>query len=1290
MVRRVSSFCISISGLAALLAVFFFALLVGAIQQPASASHTPTPSVATRSRVMENYGRMPLSFEPNRGQTDAKVDFLSRGRGFEALLDRAGATLLVATPGKGVATSLPIRMSLEGASTAAHPHAQDGLPGVVNYYRGNNPAKWYRGVPTYRRVEYDDVYPGIDLAYHGDGGKFEFDFKLKPGADAHRISLGFDGIANAAVTTDGSALLKTAHGDLTLKPPVAYQDIEGSRHDVNATYKIANARIAIALGDYDHSRPLTIDPVLLFSTYFGGTVTQIQSAAIDGSGNVYITGWALNECNSGCTHFPATGGPAYAGMGDAFITKLNADGSSIVYATLIGGSAFDEGASIAVDGTGNAYITGQTFSTDFPATVGTTIAPGGNNDGFVAKFDTSGAVTWSTYVGGSAGDDSVSIALAQGCSSNCNAYIAGRTKSSNFTGASGFVGKQDAFVTELTADGTGTVYSKLLGGSAGQSGAGSGISFAGGVAVDSGGNAFVVGGTDSSGFPKTTGSLTGSTDAFAAKLTSNGTVSYARLFGGNDFDRAGGVALKPSCSNPCNAYVHGVTFSRDFPVTGGVLQGSLTSEAAQFITELSGDGTSAVFSTYLGTPDFLTFSGDNGIAVDSTGDVFVIASTSSQNFPLQNQVQTAPAHHGALLAFGASGNMPDNPTWPATNGTPLAIQDINSSIAVYVGSTTGLFVSTDGLTFSKASATGLPAGPVTALQVDTDTTPNPTVFAGCPTGLYISTDEGNTFSAGGLVNKQIAVVVDVDNGAAPLNTREVLAGTVGNGLWVSTDGGGTFSQPNIGIPATASVTALTANDTKNAANFTAFIGTSRGVYVSTNVASSFPGTWSVSKLTSPAIASMNADRNSTPPVDYAGTYFEGIFESTDNFNTFISPNLPLKGITAGAIDRDNSTTPSTVYAGVTSLQQAYIYQNTTGYNGAFDQTTLINQPGSIRAIKNPLAGELLEFHPVVSELSPSGTMLTFSTYLASTSWDTPGGIAVDATGTNIYVAGTTYGSDFPIAGPTPSGAAYEGFSNGFVSKLGPATTTTATPTPTGSPSVTATPTPTPTPPAPTATPTPTPAPGGKIVAAPSKLRLRPVGIGVVGATSTAKLTIKNVGKAGDLVGNISITNSQPGNAFVLSAPGPFDIPVHGAAMIETVTYTPDGLTDGAMITVTSSDPAKGTINIPLTGKGLAGKIVAVPRTITFTSTGIGQPVMKNLVLKNTGKGVLMGSVSTSTDPFSGAGGMGTIQPHASATIGITFTPTSTDAVTQVLQVTADPPSTGSTTVTLKGIVRVKK
>jgi len=1279
MERSQTSFRVSTSRTAAIAAAFFFAAFAFAAHEPATTARRNGPSLGARSRVMENFGRLPLSFEPNRGQADAKVDFLSRGRGFEALLDRRGATLVLATTKAKSSAAHPIRMNVEGASIGAHPEAQDRLPGVVNYYRGNNPAKWHRGVPTYSRVKYDAVYPGIDLAYHGDGGKFEFDFVLKPGADAHRIALGFDGISRAEVAADGSALLKTAQGDLTLKRPLAYQEIAGTRHQIDAGYKVSDKRITIALGDYDHSRPLTIDPVLLFSTLFGGTTTVINGAAIDSSGNVYVTGYAF-DC-TGCVEFPTSAGSqTYAGGSDAFISKISSDGSTLEYSTLIGGSNFDEGKGVAVDGSGNAYLAGETFSTDFPRTVGPASAPG-NGDGFVAEFGTTGAVTWATYLGGSGFDEAFSIAVPPGCASNCNAYVAGQTQSSSFPGASGFTGADDAFVTEMTADGTGEVYTTLIAGNIGATGAGSAITFATSIAVDSGGVSFVAGGTDATDFPKTEGaSLTGATDAFAAKLNSSGTVAYARLLGGSDYDQAEGIAIQPNCSEPCNAYVEGITFSADFPTHAG-LGTSLTSTAAEFIAELSPDGSSTVYSTLLGTSDAPLFAAVNGIAVDTAGDTYLIGSTTSASFALHNQVGTFPGTNGAVFQFeeGSPGPTPtpapNQLTWPSTNGSALNIQQGNSGNQVVIGTTTGLFVSTDGTTFTHATATGLPSGAVPAVQYETSLTPN-VIFAGTGSGLYVSTNMGATFSSTGLT-KSVEFVVDI--AGSSLSNTDILAGTVSNGAWSSTDGGTTFTQV-ASLPRTATIFSL-ATSAKDGGQV--FAGTSRGVYTSANVTTSFPGTWSATNLTMSAVGSVTGDRNSTPPVIYAGTFFQGLYESTDNFNTFIRANIPQFSYSAVELDRDNGTTPSTIFAGVNALEQAYVYQNPSGYGGAFFPTNFANQPGSVKGMKNPYVGELLQFHPVIAELNPNGTSVTFSSYLAGTRYDSPGGIAVDPTGTNIYLAGTTYSSDFPTQGPQQT--SYDGFANGFIAKIGPPAGATATTTGTPSPTPTGTPTM-------VATPTPTPIPG-KIAAAPSKLNLKPVGIGV-GASSTAKLTIKNVSKTGELVGNVSIANNQPGTAFILSPGGMFDIAPHGTPLIETVTFTPDATLDTAMITIMSNDPSKPTIPISVTGKGLAGKL-SVAKTLVIKSPGVNMQGSANLILKNVGKGILMGTSMPPT-PNSifmeagggGGGGNSGILPGKTKPIQIIFTPAQTGTTLGSIEIDVQSPSTpAKATVTLKGIAK---
>ena len=1329
--RSRSSLGIGSSRMAALCAVFFFAAIVAIAHRPAVASHPPDASIAARSRAIHNFAKLPLAFEPNQGQLGPGVNFITRGGGFEAFLDPAGATLMIGAPptelqtrdghahqpGSASANLTQIRMTLVGAAVNRTPIAEHRLPGVVNYYRGSDRAHWHRNIPTYARASYPEVYRGIDLSYYGDRGSFEFDFNLKAGADANQIALAFDGIESAQAAADGSLMLRTAKGSLSLQRPLAYQWINGERRTVDAGYRVVkasehlknakNTRIAIALGDYDHSRALTIDPVLIFSTLFGGTTTEINGAALDASGNVYITGFVF-DCPA-CAHFPTTTGQAFAGDVDAFVSEISADGSMLKYSTLIGGTNFDQGKSLAVDGSGDAYLTGVTFSTDFPAVPSAT-APG-DGDGFVAKFDTTGSVIWASYLGGNEFDQPFSIAIPQGCASNCNAYVAGETESSDFPGASGFTGQFDAFATEMKADGTGTVYTTLLAGDTGPTGPHSGTTYATAIAVDSGGFAFVAGGTDATDFPKTVGPvLTGATDAFAAKLNVNGSVSYARLIGGSDFDQAEGIAIQPACTEPCSAYVEGVTFSSDFPLTTGTLQ----TATAEFVTELSGNGSTTTYSRLIETSDAPLFAQLGGIAVDTLGDAYVIGTTSSTSFGLTNPVGSFPGPNGALLEFneGPPGPSPTpapmNLTWPAANGSAVTIQNGNS--ANLIGTTNGVFVTTDGTTVSRATATGLPAGAVTALQFEEDLTPK-VIFAGTPSGLFVSTDLGATFSATGFT-KSIAVVVDLAGNS--LSNTDVLVGTVGHGLWSSTNGGTSFTQV-ASIPAGATVFSLASN-AKNPP-FQVLAGTSRGVFTAANFSTgTFPGTWTATKLSMSAVSSVNSDRNSSPAVDYAGTYYQGLYESTDNFNTFILASIPQFSYSALEIDRDNSTTPSTVFAGVSALDEGFVYQNAAGYHQAFTVTNYANQPGAVKGMKNPYVGELLQYHPVIAELNPSGSAITFSSYLGGLSYDSPGAIAVDPAGANIYVAGTTYSADFPTQGPQLT--SYHGFANGFIAKIGPAgATATPTPTPTGSPTQTQTPTPTPsitptatatptgsptptqtqTPTAtatptlaPTATPTATPAVPGKIVVAPARLNLKPVGIGVAGASSTAKLTIKNTSKTGTLTGNISITNSQAGTAFTLRSPGPFNVAARAPALTETVTFVPDALMDGATITITSNDPSKGTVNIPVSGKGLAGKFVVSPRTISFVSTGVGVPVMKTLTLRNAGKGVLMGSITGGGPPFTGVGGSGTLAPGMKDPIEITFTPTSTTPVTQVLTLTAQGFSTGSTTVTLKGSVKVKK
>jgi hypothetical protein len=1071
--------------LLAIAAIFPLLIVAILLQESKLGPAHGTSALTQRAHVLENFGKLPLAFEENRGQSGMAADFITRSGNFQVMLDPAGATFLMAgsankaAPAKKAKASplaMPrvkfseLRMNLVGASIAPRGHAQGRLPGVVNYYQGKDPAKWQTNVPTYRRVKYSGVYPGIDLVYHGDRGSFEFDFDVAPGADPERIALAFNSGSNVEVLSDGSARLKTPGGEINLKRPFAFQQIDGARREVAAAYTIhkssaaKKAEVAIALGNYDRSKPLTIDPLLAFSTYFGGTVTEINGAAIDSSGNVYVTGFAF-DCD-GCVEFPTTIGQTYMGNSDAFVSEVSSDGTTLLYSTLIGGTQFDEGTSIAVDGAGAAYAAGFTESTDFPRTTGPTTAPG-DGDGWVAKFATNGAVTWATYLGGSSSDYPWSMSIAQGCASNCTPVVVGATYSSDFYGAnpSDFVGVEDAFVTEMMADGSGTVYSVFLGGSNTAFGEGFGGTAAVGVAVDSTGAAYVTGSTDATNLPTTVGpAFAGGNDAFFAKLNSGGSTAILRYLGGGDWDEGYSVALRPACAAPCNPYVLGITWSQDFaPITAGVVQPSLPSLPAGFVTELSTDASTAVYSTFLGSPDLGAFPNVNAFAVDSAGNAYVSEATSSAIFPLQNPFEAAPAPNGAIFQYVEVGAAP-TPTpapltnWAAANGSVFVIKDGSGTAnSAYVGSTTGLFTTTDNLNFTQAPAVGLPTGSVKALQVEPDIGGQPVLFAGTPSGLFISTDLGNTFSPTGLGSQAVLGIGDYPG--TSLSTTLLLVGTR-NGAWASTDGGAHFTQVPT-IPATAAVYTGTEHGPALAPT-QVFLGTSRGVFTSTDISSNFPGTWSATNLTYPVVTAMATDNQSNPPVDYAGTYFQGLIESNDGFNTYITADIPLLSPSVFSLYANQSTNPATIFAGTFSVQQAAVYQNSTGYNTAFTPTNLSSEPGAVIGLNGSLAGELLQFHPVVAELNPTGTAILFATYLAGTSWDLAGGVAVDPTGSNLYVAGTTYSSNFPIAptaGATPINPFYDGFANGFIAKIEPTAagpTVPPTPSATATPSITAT------------------------------------------------------------------------------------------------------------------------------------------------------------------------------------------------------------------------------------------
>ena len=728
-----------------------------------SAARSNSPSGANskvaRPCAVKGYGKLPINFEVNQGQTDSQVRFLARGQGYTLFLTSQHAVLslrksearspkggelesLNAERGVGrfallndrsslavdrfkpqdtqLTTNAVVEMRLVGAKASARVTGAEELPGKSNYFIGNDPKKWRTNIPTYAKVRVEDVYPGVDLVYYGNQGQLEYDFVVRPGANPKAIRLALtsgpsperSARPGSAGAGEGSPVKIDATGDLAVQAdggevrfhkPVMYQpaSICNGQHpacngqhaadktpvDGHYTSDEQN-QVAFTIGEYDRTRPLVIDPVLAYSTYFGGSGgDSANGIAVDGSGDAYVTGLTKS------TDFPTTPYAFQArnhGNGNVFVTKFNPDGSALLYSTYLGGSGGDSANGIAVDGSGNAYVTGTTRSTDFP-TVNPFQATNHMNTffccsftAFVTKLDATGsALVYSTYLGGHGGGVG-DIAKGIAVDSSGNAYIAGYTDSGDFptanaiqpTNHSASDPRTNGFVSEFNATGSALTYSTYLGGSGNASG-GDSINA---IAVDNSGNAYMTGFTRSRDFPTTPNALQptcspgpagcngafvtkinagGSTlaystyleqanqgeaiavdgsgnayvtgySAFAAKLNARGSrLAYFTNLGGNGLTVGTGIALR----GPGFAYVTGYTYANNFP-TADPLQATNHAYANggdnAFVTLLTPDGAGLVYSTYLGG------SGSThglGIAVDGSGKAYVTGFTRSGDFP---------------------------------------------------------------------------------------------------------------------------------------------------------------------------------------------------------------------------------------------------------------------------------------------------------------------------------------------------------------------------------------------------------------------------------------------------------------------------------------------------------------------------------------------------------------------------------------------------------------------------------------------------------------------------------
>ncbi len=644
------------------------------------------PNVKPDIRLAE----MPLAFEQNIGQYGPDVQFVARSAGATLSLNKQQATLMVNDLKRRIAIT-PVRIS-----HSVKVEGLDETEGKSNYFLGDDPRKWVTNVARYSRVRYRNVYPGIDLIFHGSQQNIEYDFVISPGADPNRIELKFTGADSLQLDRTGNLLLAAAGGlSLTQRVPVIYQEENRVRRKVAGSYVIRGKnRIGFRVGPYVRSRTLVIDPVVGYSARFTGVSGSYPFAiAVDASGNAYVTGDISKP------DLPVLPGSFEIGnitQNVLFVYKLNSTGTDFVYTTLIGGSGDQYGTGIAVDGQGNAYVTGVTASTDFPVTPGAfqTTLPSSNAHGFILKLNAAGnALVYCTFVGGNWPDLPAAIAI----DASGNAYITGSTESTTFPVTAGAfqsflapptfgLSVTNAFVTKLNSNGTALLYSTYLGGG--------GTDGGNGIAVDSDGNAYIAGSTTSSDFPLTYGAFEtsgGGNIGFVTKMNPTGSsLVYSTFLDAGNGSFASGVAVDSDRS----AYVAGtgsasllgtsVNYGSGFGGSGfgGVFVAKLNpaGTALSYLTSLGGSGTQQ----------------STGMALDSSANVYVIGSTDSTDFHLLSPVQTAgPSAEsgfpvGFVLKLDPSGSLAYSTYFGSAYDRPHAIAVDPNSNAYITGTATSI------------------------------------------------------------------------------------------------------------------------------------------------------------------------------------------------------------------------------------------------------------------------------------------------------------------------------------------------------------------------------------------------------------------------------------------------------------------------------------------------------------------------------------------------------------------------------------------------------------------------
>ncbi|HKR13626.1 MAG TPA: SBBP repeat-containing protein [Pyrinomonadaceae bacterium] len=942
-----------------------------------SSAASSLASETIRPARSDSYGRPEMSFERNQGQTDRQVKFLARGRGYDLFLTPAEVVLTLRN-------ASVLRLSMAGSKPASSIEGEEELPGKVNYLLGDDARQWHTNIPTYRKIRYRGIYPGVDVVYYGNQRQLEYDFVVAAGRDPGVIKFKLAGADRIDLDESGDLRLTVKDSEVRLDKPFIYQLTEtGERSEVKGEYVVKGKEIGFKVQAFDSQKPLIIDPVLSYATLLGSSGDESGNGiAVDAHGNAYVTG-VTNSATFPTTPPPGSLQPP---PGTAFVTKIDATGSNLIYSTYLGFNGTIATA-IAVDSSGNAYVTGST-----PA------------DAVIHKLNPTGSdVTFSMRFGGSGEDRANGIAL----DNSGNIIVVGQTTSTNFPTINAIKPaidpsescSQDGFVTKINPAAIGFVFSTYLGGNK--------CDRANAVATDAAGNVYVTGETDSANFPianafqPAPGNPSGK-DAFATKISTSGSLAYSTYLGGSGDDTGHAVAVDASS----NAYITGNTTSTNYPTTSAVQPtGGADFGGDAFVTKLNSVGSSLVYSTYLGGSSTDT---GRGIAVDTTGNAYVTGSTFSVDFPV---VAGALRTRSPLFRStdGAANWNNDTSGFKDAGIADIAINPAQPSI-LYAATFTGVFKSTNsGRTWSPSN-NGLQSLFVNRVVVDPATPSRIYAVTNGPNfataGIYRSLDGGNTWTraSNGISNTTLlGLAID------PVNPATLYLSALGRGMYKSTNGGDSWTL--VGNPTVTNSNFIVVDPfnhtTIYATDFNNEIG---GIFRSTDAGATWERIGSTQLGGGGRFVAVSPH---TPGLVYATTN-GGLFKSVDGGNNWSSVR-----VLGGKVFFD-PVNPSTIY--LLDLSELLVLKSNDNGQTWFPANKGLNTTFANVLAIDPANPSILytatsngtDNDAFVTKINPAGNALVYSTCLGGASnagLDESAAIAIDSAG-NAYITGTTNAFDF--------------------------------------------------------------------------------------------------------------------------------------------------------------------------------------------------------------------------------------------------------------------------------------